>query len=151
MDRYTHSSAQISWARVDICIHGIKKENLAKYSTEVSSLLNLSNPKLSYLIDPSKECIVLDVFRLFRQVSLHTSSNKDSVSINKKQVITNKTRASGWMNFYSEALHLGVYRRMFKSLTRTSNFVMCRVDWYTNNNIILQLANTHKTCGKYQR
>ena len=146
-DRYTHSSDQISWARVDICIHGIKKENLAKYSSEVSSLLNLSNPKLSYLIDPSKECIVLDVFRLFGQVSLHTSSNKNSVSINK-EVIDNKTHASGWMNFYSEALHLGGSRRMFKSLTRTSNFVMCRVDWYTNNNIILQLANTHKTCGK---
>ena len=171
VDRCTHSSTGAVWAGVDKSIQVIKhggpvrcsiymvsdslgiSSGAFRNSSEVSSILNVSGPKLSCLIDRSKECVVHHVFRVFRPVSLHTSSNRIYVSINREEMIDSRllilfTRAGAWMDFNFEALHLGDSRRGFESLAGASNSVMSGVDWYTNNNIILELANIHKTCEK---
>merc|ERR1712038_656166 len=110
MDRGSHTSSQVGWARVDVTILPVQTEVLSRFfldrvsnsldtsckslkdTLDISTLLHGDNSELILFIDPDKEglgSIVEDTSAL-RPVSLHTSNSKVSVSRDEEEVVINK-------------------------------------------------------------
>merc|ERR1719204_1464830 len=102
MDRCSHSSTKIGWARVDVTILGIKAEVLSRFlldrvtnsldssckslkdTLDITSLLHGDNSELILFIDPDEESlgIIVENTTSLRPISLHTSNSKISINNN---------------------------------------------------------------------
>jgi len=110
MNRCSHTSTKICWARVDITILFVKHEVFSRFfldrflnsfdssgksledTLNITSLLHGNDTKLIFLIDPGKEgfgSIVVDTTSLW-PVSFHTSNLEISVTRHEKEVIINE-------------------------------------------------------------
>jgi len=110
MDRCSHSSTKIGWARVDVTILGIKTEVLSRFlldrvtnsldssckslkdTLDITSLLHGDDSELILFIDPDEEGlgIIVEDTTSLRPISLHTSNSKISITRNKQEMIINQ-------------------------------------------------------------
>jgi len=110
MDRCSHSSTKIGWARVDVTILGIKAEVLSRFlldrvtnsldssckslkdTLDITSLLHGDNSELILFINPNEEGlgIIVEDTTSLRPISFHTSNSKISITRNKQEMIINK-------------------------------------------------------------
>merc|ERR1719206_1276537 len=110
MNRCSHTSTKIGWARVNVTILLVKAEVLSgflldrflnsldtlgksfKDSLDISSLLHGDDAELIFLINPGEEglCVVVEDATTLGPVSLHTSNLEVSISRHKQEVIINQ-------------------------------------------------------------
>jgi len=110
MDRCSHTSTQVSRARVNVTILFVQTEVFArlflnrfldsldtsskslKYSLNITSLLHGNDTELIFFINPDEECLgsIVEDTTAFRPVPLHTSNLKVSVSRHEEEVVINK-------------------------------------------------------------
>merc|ERR1712013_117186 len=110
MDRGTHTSSKIGWARVDVSVLFRQSEVLATLSLDrvsnsldstsktskdtlyITSLLHGDDSCLILLIDPEKEGLgsVVEDSTALGPVTLHTSNSEVTVSTDEEEVIINK-------------------------------------------------------------
>merc|ERR1719365_579100 len=110
MNRCSHSSTKIGWARMDVSILGIKAEILSRFlldrvtnsldssckslkdTLDITSLLHGDNSELILFINPNEEGlgIIVEDTTSLRPISFHTSNSKISITRNKQEMIINK-------------------------------------------------------------